>query len=121
MSERDGLKILSWDSFVILDGNSHNYHSMIRIENNSNVVKANNSNHGLVRLAVVEADARYCGIYYGMVVKSRRDGGTYIILHDNWKGYPLEKGYMALLDDVKFPQYIHKFKHDAIKCMAALE
>lgn len=116
MSEYIAQKILSWDSFVSKPKNvfTQNYHSMIKINVTDTLLENIRSNNGMLQIAVVDADTRYCGVYYGVCVVPKtqhqpNEPIIYVILWDNWKGYPLETGYVTILKNQPIPTYIKEF------------
>jgi hypothetical protein len=118
MSTTTSRRILSWDSFVSkpIGLFEQNFHSMIKVSGNEQIALQRTINEGIVKIAVTGADARYCGIYNGIVVTPENSKGElYIILWDNWKGYVIDKGYFSIIENEgTFPQFIREFR-DTIK------
>jgi hypothetical protein len=115
-------KILSWDSFVSKTPGvfESNFNSMVKVYQTDELMKMTKNNGGLIRVAVMGADTRYCGVYYAVAVipgvqLCSSEPVIYLIFWDNWKGYVLEKGYMSIMADKEFPEYIQQFR-DVISC-----
>ena len=113
-------RIESWDLYVT---RGDFFQIMIKMKMDVELAEILQRNNYKLRVAVNDADPRYCGVYYAVAeFPSYNDPCNpvvYLVLWDVWRGYPYEKGYLTILGQEQFPGHVNNWQSEvkqATKC-----
>lgn len=114
-----GYEILSWDWFQL----KNNFVCpVIKIHPTFELMEVILRNNNKIRIAVHGADARYNGIFYGVVEQpaysNPQNPILYLVLYSPWQGYPILKGYFSVLGQDDFiPDFIKQLQSEVDECI----